>query len=115
MRERMSLARDDAGFRAVQALDIQINVADLRRNRAQREIEPPIADLLDQHLRRDADRSPAIEEGLAHVDLQPLFGHVEDYRFGTPGAWLDASLLHPAMPGRRAIEALYLSLFDPRE
>jgi hypothetical protein len=65
------------------------------------------------HLYRNADRSLAIEEGLAHVDLQPLFGDVDEYRYGGPTPWLDASLIHPAVPGMRAIEALYLSLFNP--
>jgi GDSL-like Lipase/Acylhydrolase family len=63
-------------------------------------------------LYRDVDRSLAIEEGLAHVDLQPLFGDVSEYRYGGPRPWLDASLIHPAVPGMRAIEMLYLCLFD---
>lgn len=64
-------------------------------------------------LYRDADRSLAIEEKLAHVDLQPLFGDVDEYRYGGSRPWLDASLIHPAVAGMRAIETLYLRLFDP--
>ncbi|MDR7008843.1 GDSL-type esterase/lipase family protein [Paraburkholderia strydomiana] len=64
-------------------------------------------------LYRDADRSLAIQERLAHVDLQPLFGNLDEYRYGGSKPWLDASLIHPAVPGMRAIEKLYLSLFNP--
>lgn len=55
-------------------------------------------------------RSLAIEARLCHVDLQPAFGNVADYRYGGPKPMLDRTLIHPSAPGMQAIEALYLRL-----
>lgn len=44
-----------------------------------------------------AHREVAYEHGIAHLDLQAGFGNSPDeYKFGTPKSWLDASLIHPS-------------------
>lgn len=66
------------------------------------------------HLYRAQARSLAIKAALCHVDLQPAFGHVADYRCSGSHALMDASLIHPAAAGIRVIETLYLSLLARR-
>jgi hypothetical protein len=61
-------------------------------------------------LYRTQARSLARAAALCHIDLQPAFGSITDYRYGGKHALMDASLIHPGAGGIRVLEALYLSL-----
>jgi hypothetical protein len=59
-----------------------------------------------------AARTLAVAQAFCHVDLQPAFGKVDEYRYSGVRPLLDASLIHPNVEGSRVIEALYLGLLD---
>jgi hypothetical protein len=58
-------------------------------------------------LYRNEARQIAIDEALCHIDCQPAFGDVSNYRYSGPCPLLDESLIHPSVAGMRVIEALY--------
>ncbi len=65
-------------------------------------------------LYRDQARALAAELALCHIDLQPVFGDVDKYRYGGTCALLNDSLIHPSKEGSHLIASFYQSLLDLR-
>jgi hypothetical protein len=65
-------------------------------------------------LYRDQARALAAEGRLCHIDLQPVFGEVESYRYGGTEPLLNESLIHPSIQGSRLITACFLDFLDLR-
>lgn len=65
-------------------------------------------------LYRNEARGLAIELDACHIDLQPIFGVVDDYKYGGAAPLLDQSLIHPTDDGSRLISAHYQRLLDLR-
>jgi hypothetical protein len=66
------------------------------------------------HLYRAQARSLAESAALCHIDLQPAFGDVAQYRYSGSRPLMDESLIHPSVEGSRVIEALYSNILSLR-
>ena len=58
-------------------------------------------------------RRLAIDQALCHIDCQPAFGDVSNYKYSGPRPLLDDSLIHPSVEGMRVIESRYLRVLGP--
>jgi hypothetical protein len=65
------------------------------------------------HLYREQARSLAESGEFCHIDLQPVFGDVAQYRYSGGRPLMDVSLIHPSIEGSRVVQALYSSVLDP--